>query len=100
VCTGELRGAEWPEFDLDGQRGRIPEERMKIGEQHVVPLSKQDLAILVDLKEFTGDGRYVFPGDRTTLGREEDSQAAYDTPIGLCENQAMRTFLVRKASRD
>jgi predicted RNA polymerase sigma factor len=34
------------------------------------------------------------------LGREEDAQAAYDLAIGLCENQAMREFLMRKASRD
>jgi integrase len=100
VRTGEMRGAEWPEFDLEGQQWRIPKERMKMGEQHVVSLSMQLLAILVDLKAFTGDGRYVFPSDRTTLGREEDAQAAYDTAIGLCENHAMRKFLVRKASRD
>jgi predicted RNA polymerase sigma factor len=36
----------------------------------------------------------------STLGREEDAQAAYDLAIGLCENQAIREFLMRKASRD
>ena len=36
----------------------------------------------------------------SALGREEEAQAAYDRAIGLCENQAMREFLVRKASRD
>jgi integrase len=85
VCTGELRGAECPEFDLDGQQWRIPKERMKIGEQQVVPLSKQDLAILVDLKAFSGDGRYVFPSDRTTLGREEVAQTAYDSTVGVAK---------------
>jgi integrase len=43
VRPGELRGAEWREFDLDAKEpeGRIPGERMKMGEEHVVPLSQQ-----------------------------------------------------------
>lgn len=36
----------------------------------------------------------------SALGREEDAQPAYDRAIGLCENQAMSEFLMRKASRD
>ncbi|WP_194720925.1 tyrosine-type recombinase/integrase [Noviherbaspirillum malthae] len=64
VRTGELRGAEWNEIDFEGALWRIPAERMKMKEQHLVPLSSQAIAILRELKTFTGDGRLVFPGDR------------------------------------
>jgi integrase len=61
VRPGELRGAEWSEFDLEGAEWRIPAARMKMGEQHVVPLSRQAVAILRELQILTGSGRYVFP---------------------------------------
>lgn len=61
VRPGELRAAEWSEFDLDGAEWRIPGERMKMGVQHIVPLSRQAVAILLELQPLTGDGRYVFP---------------------------------------
>ena len=61
VRTGELRGAEWAEFDLEGAEWRIPAARMKMGEQHIVPLSRQAVAILRELHILTGSGRYVFP---------------------------------------
>jgi integrase len=65
VRPGELRAAEWREFDLEAAEWRIPGERMKMGEPHVVPLSKQALAILRGLQPLTGRGRYLFPSLRT-----------------------------------
>jgi integrase len=65
VRPGELRKAEWGEFNLDGAEWRIPAERMKMREQHIVPLATQAVAVLRDLKPLTGEGRYVFPGART-----------------------------------
>jgi integrase len=67
VRPGELRHAEWSEFDLDGQEPvwRIPAEKMKMREQHVVPLAKQALALLRELRALTGRGRYVFPSLRS-----------------------------------
>lgn len=65
VRPGELRAAEWTELDLDGHIWRIPGERMKMKAAHVVPLSKQAVAILRKLQEFTGHGRYVFPSLRS-----------------------------------
>jgi integrase len=72
VRPGELRKAEWIEFDLDAMQWRIPGARMKrtkqeklSGAAHVVPLSRQAVAILQDLKPLTGHGRYVFPSPRT-----------------------------------
>jgi integrase len=61
VRTGELRGAEWSEFDLDAAVWRIPAERMKMREPHIVPLSTQALAILEEIKALTGAGTLVFP---------------------------------------
>jgi integrase len=61
VRPGELRAAEWTEFDLEEAVWRIPAERMKMGETHLVPLSRQAVAILRELKPLTGEGRYVFP---------------------------------------
>lgn len=64
VRTGELRHARWCEFDWDAALWRISAERMKMKEQHLVPLSKQVIALLQELKAFKGDGELVFPGDR------------------------------------
>jgi integrase len=65
VRPGELRKAEWSEFDLDGATWRIPAARMKMGAEHVVPLSRQAVEILREVKPLTGASRYVFPGART-----------------------------------
>lgn len=65
VRPGELRKAEWAEFDLDKAEWNIPAERMKMREPHLVPLSTQAVAILQDLHALTGGGKYVFPGART-----------------------------------
>ena len=62
VRTKELIGAEWAEFDLANALWIIPAARMKMKAEHVVPLSKQGLAILSELKEISGSSRYVFPG--------------------------------------
>jgi integrase len=65
VRPGELRGAEWREFDLDGAEWRIPATRMKMREQHIVPLSSQAVTLLRELHPLTGSGRYLFPSLRT-----------------------------------
>ena len=67
VRPGELRGAEWREFDLDGTEPlwRIPGERMKMGTPHLVPLSRQAVAILTELHSLTGNGKLLFPSLRT-----------------------------------
>lgn len=72
VRPGELRKAEWCEFDLDAAEWKIPAERMKRskkdkanGVPHLVPLAKQAVQLLRDLQPLTGHGRYVFPSPRT-----------------------------------
>jgi len=66
VRPGELRHAEWSEFDFDKAEWRIPGPKMKMKEQHIVPLSRQAVAILLELRPLTGDGQYVFPSVRTS----------------------------------
>lgn len=65
VRPGELRHAEWEEFDLDAAEWRIPAKKMKMRDPHIVPLSKQALKVLRDVEPTTGCGRYVFPSVRT-----------------------------------
>lgn len=60
--TVELRGAEWSEFDMDAALWTVPAERMKMREEHLVPLPRQAVELLQRLKPLTGSGRYVFPG--------------------------------------
>jgi integrase len=68
VRPGELRQAEWSEFDLDAAEWNIPAERMKMREPHLVPLSDQAVEILRELYDVTGrggSGRFVFPNPRS-----------------------------------
>ncbi|MDR2820183.1 MAG: site-specific integrase, partial [Desulfovibrio sp.] len=62
VRAGELAGAEWSEIDLEKAEWRIPAARMKMKQVHIVPLSRQTLAILRELHDFSGGERHVFPG--------------------------------------
>src|SRR5207248_7346374 len=63
--TGELRGATWSEFDLGKSEWRIPAERMKMKSEHLVPLSRQALSILEELRPLTGNSEFVFPNEIT-----------------------------------
>lgn len=64
VRPGELRHAEWAEIDLDAAVWRIPAEKMKMAEAHIVPLSAQAVAILREIHPLTASKRYVFPSER------------------------------------
>jgi integrase len=61
VRPGELRHAEWSEFDLDAAIWRIPAGKMKARRAHSVPLSPQVVALLGELRALTGGEGYVFP---------------------------------------
>lgn len=65
VRPGELRRAEWKEFDLEKAEWRIPAARMKFREQHIVPLSKQAVSPLKEVQPITGSKQFVFTGART-----------------------------------
>ncbi len=62
---GNIRTAEWSEIDFDKREWVIPAEKMKTSKPHIVPLSKQAIAILQDVHKLTGHGRLVFPGERS-----------------------------------
>jgi integrase len=61
VRPGELAGAQWVEVNFETAEWRIPPERMKMRQPHIVPLSLQALAILRETHAVTGQGRFVFP---------------------------------------
>ena len=65
VRPGELRHAEWTEISLEEAEWRIPAAKMKMRATHIVPLSRQAIAILEEIKPLTGGGKYVFPGIRS-----------------------------------
>ena len=62
---GELRLMEWAEVDFDAALWSIPAHKMKMRQDHLVPLSRQALAILDDLHTWTGHRRLAFPGLRS-----------------------------------
>ncbi|OHX15708.1 MULTISPECIES: integrase arm-type DNA-binding domain-containing protein [Chromobacterium] len=61
VRPGELRAARWEEFDEERAEWRIPAERMKMREPHLVPLSRQALELLKELRPLTGKSALLFP---------------------------------------
>ena len=65
VRPGELRSAEWSEFDSGRAVWAIPGEKMKMRRAHRVPLASQSLTILRKLKEITGAGCFLFPSARS-----------------------------------
>lgn len=84
---GELRGAAWSEIDLENALWTIPSARMKRtkagkenGDDHLVPLPEQAIALFKPLKALTGHARLVFPGERD-----------HDRPIS---DNSVRTALI------
>ena len=66
VRPGELRAAEWAEFDLDAGVWSIPAEKMKMKRPHRVPLAPRAVAILRELQAITGGGKFLFPSIRSS----------------------------------
>jgi integrase len=85
VRPGELRNAEWSEFDFDEAVWNIPAARMKMRQALVVPLSIQAVAIFKELLALTGTGKYCFPGVKagnTTLSKFTIPQAIHAIGYG------------------
>lgn len=93
VRPKELRDAAWSEFDLDKAVWEVPDERMKKGTRHIVPLSTQAVALLKRLKAMDGSRPLLFPNQRdprrpmspTTLNRclERMGYAGYFSAHGF-----------------
>jgi integrase len=65
VRPGELRAAEWAEFDLDAAVWAIPGAKMKMKRPHRVPLAPRAIVVLRGLHAITGGGKYLFPSVRS-----------------------------------
>lgn len=61
---GELRHMEWAEINWEDEQWELPAEKMKMGQPHIVPLSKQSMEILRDIQRLNGTRHYVFPSAR------------------------------------
>lgn len=62
---GEVRRAEWCDINLERKEWRIPGHKMKMRDEHIIPLSRQAIEILEEIRPLTGGGRYVFPSVRS-----------------------------------
>lgn len=60
VRTAELINMEWNEIDFENQLWRIPAYKMKMALPHIVPLSKQAIELIENLKPLTGNKQFVF----------------------------------------
>lgn len=65
VRPGELRSAQWEEFDLEARVWTIPAEKTKMRKPHHVPLSRQSVALIEQIREITQPWSYIFPSLRT-----------------------------------
>ncbi|ECK7391851.1 tyrosine-type recombinase/integrase [Salmonella enterica subsp. enterica] len=59
---GELRQGEWSEINFEKETWEVPAERMKKRRPHCVPLPKQAICLLEQIKAITGQCRFIFPG--------------------------------------
>jgi integrase len=64
---GEIRKAEWSEFDLGEAEWRIPPDRMKRGRAHIVPLSRQALGVLRQAQDLNSGSKFVFSFSQSPL---------------------------------
>jgi integrase len=72
---GEIRHAEWKEFDFEKAEWRLPCEKMKMQRPHIVPLASQVVELLQTVRQITGHGQYVFPSSRAPKGDRPMSDA-------------------------
>lgn len=82
---GEVRAAEWSEFDLEACAWEIPAERMKMRVPHRVPLARQAVEVLRQLQPLSGGGRYLFPkvGDPTACMSDNTMAMAIKARMGF-----------------
>lgn len=67
VRTTELRAAEWKEVSWDKAEWRIPAERMKMKVEHIVPLSRQAIAVLREMQQLSGSRQHIFPNEHKPI---------------------------------
>jgi integrase len=77
VRTGELRGARWSEIDWDKAEWRIPAERMKMKQLHIVPLSRQSITVLRELQRYSGNREHIFPSHQNAQSCMSENTMLY-----------------------
>ena len=77
VRPGEIRSAEWVDFDLENAIWRIPARKTKMKEEYTVPLSKQAVELLVRIQEISGEYDLVFPGVRNHKSLMSENTLTY-----------------------
>jgi integrase len=77
VRTGELRGAKWEEINFATAEWRIPAERMKMRDPHIVPLSTQAISALREMQSRTSNNEYVFPNQQKPTGFMSENTILY-----------------------
>jgi integrase len=113
VRPGELRKAEWAEVDLDNPAGPqwvLPAEKTKMRREHIIPLSTQAVEIFEDMFPITGQGKYVFPCNRTNTRTNPRAMSdmtinsalrrlGYDTQDEMCAHgfRAMASTMLHEA---
>jgi integrase len=96
----ELRGATWSEFDLDAATWTIPPQRMKMGQEHRVPLARQAMALVRELHTYSGRGELLFSNTRspgtcmsnTTLNRALERLGFNGGDIDISAHSFRSTF--------
>ena len=63
---GNVRAAEWSEINFKEKLWAIPSEKMKMRKPHIIPLSKQAIDILLEIKKINGNSIYIFPSSFST----------------------------------
>ncbi|RQW43099.1 integrase arm-type DNA-binding domain-containing protein [Novosphingobium sp. LASN5T] len=88
VRPGELRHARWDEIDFDAALWTIPAGKMKMRKAHHVPLSRQSIAILQEIRSITGSSGYVLPSMRSrTRPMSENTLNAALRRMGYATNE-------------
>ena len=88
-----LVSMEWSEINLDDATWRIPGDKMKTGEPHIVPLSRQAIALLEDIKPLSSSGKFVFPsGVRGNEHMSRETIGATLRRLGLKGEQTAHGF--------
>lgn len=86
-----LAAAEWDEFDLDAAEWRIAADKMKMKDAHIVPLSRQAVALLRDIHPLTGNQRYVFASNQGKSGEKHISRESIGAAIRRMGYQGQHT---------
>jgi integrase len=96
---GEIRQMEWSEIKWEDELWSIPGGKMKMGRDHIVPLSTQAIEILKDIYLITGAGKFVFPSQRGPSRPLSDNGVRTALRTMGYENKAMTPHGFRATAR-